>query len=213
MKQGIPLRTEKSRYKGIDLAKILEKKSCSIPYGFWTCLPLGVFNEELKRAEIKSSFCIEKPTLPIRNKDDIEMLKAMALQEPRVMKDKGCILIVDDEVDILQGMSEIVETWGYTSVIAGNGEEALRKLNDREIDLIISDINMPIMNGIELGEEIVALNLKVPIIYMSGAAEENKKKYFEELKKIRPEHIFDKIVSLNELNFCVKKLLRRKKTL
>lgn len=65
------------------------------------------------------------------------------------------VMIVDDEPFIAQGLSVLID-WqmeGYEIVkIAGNGYEALEYLKEKEVDLIITDIKMPVMNGLELLE-------------------------------------------------------------
>lgn len=60
------------------------------------------------------------------------------------------ILLVDDEVDFLDIMSEFIEDEGYEIHTAINGEEALKALEQGSYDLLVSDINMPGMKGFEL---------------------------------------------------------------
>ena len=67
------------------------------------------------------------------------------------------VMLVDDEPFIVQGLSVLID-WakaGYEIVcIATNGQEALEYLKENEVDLIIADIQMPVMNGLELLETI-----------------------------------------------------------
>jgi len=60
------------------------------------------------------------------------------------------VLVVDDEEDVRKTLSEMVESLGYTVVSAENGVEALEKLKGEGIDLIMTDLAMPEMNGLEL---------------------------------------------------------------
>lgn len=62
------------------------------------------------------------------------------------------ILLVDDEVDFLEILSEFMEDEGYGVVTATNGRDALRILGNETFDLLLSDINMPEMKGFELLE-------------------------------------------------------------
>ena len=64
------------------------------------------------------------------------------------MADNYSILIVDDEPDIRGALRRSLN--GYTIHEAGDGVEALDKLRDIEVDAIVSDYNMPRMNGLEL---------------------------------------------------------------
>jgi two-component system, chemotaxis family, chemotaxis protein CheY len=67
---------------------------------------------------------------------------------------KNKILIVDDDALIRQLLSLILRSAGYSVVEAVNGKDALDKLNEAAIDLVITDLRMPQMDGIELTREI-----------------------------------------------------------
>lgn len=60
------------------------------------------------------------------------------------------ILVVDDEADIRSGLQIILSLEGYRVITAANGEEGLQQAETRHPDLIISDIMMPRMNGLEM---------------------------------------------------------------
>lgn len=60
------------------------------------------------------------------------------------------ILIVDDELDIQEMLSRHFRFLGYAVETAGNGKEAVQKLATTRFDVLISDIMMPEMNGVEL---------------------------------------------------------------
>jgi DNA-binding NtrC family response regulator len=57
------------------------------------------------------------------------------------------ILVVDDEVDILTIFSEQLSKWGYHPIVAQNGDEGIKKFKEHPIDLTISDIKMPTVDG------------------------------------------------------------------
>ena len=63
---------------------------------------------------------------------------------------RGRLLIVDDEIDTLRPLCEIVAEWGYEVLHATSGQDALEILEREEVDLLVSDLSMPEMNGIEL---------------------------------------------------------------
>ncbi|MEO5377384.1 MAG: response regulator [Magnetococcus sp. DMHC-6] len=79
------------------------------------------------------------------------------------------ILVVDDD-DLAGAMTAaILEGNGYTAIVADNGVHALEQLNDHpEIDCIISDLNMPMINGIELFWELRAQGVALPFILLTG---------------------------------------------
>ena len=85
------------------------------------------------------------------------------------------VLLVDDEPFILQGLKVLFdwETEGFEIVkTAGDGEEALKYLKEQQVDLIIADINMPGINGLELLEKIRGENISDPyFVFLSGYAD------------------------------------------
>jgi two-component system response regulator (stage 0 sporulation protein F) len=109
------------------------------------------------------------------------------------------ILVVDDEENARLALSKILSLEGYEVASAGNGYEALNYLRGKDVELIITDINMPEMNGMAFLRE---LNLSHPssnviMITAYGEVESyieamnlgafeyiNKPVKFEELKKI-----------------------------
>ncbi|HXB28422.1 MAG TPA: sigma-54 dependent transcriptional regulator [Puia sp.] len=78
------------------------------------------------------------------------------------------ILIVDDEKAIRKTLSEILSFEGYRIDEAGDGEEGFRKFRDKEYDVILCDIKMPKMDGIEFLDKAKELNPDIPIIMISG---------------------------------------------
>lgn len=81
------------------------------------------------------------------------------------------ILVVDDDPFVRDMLTMILEASGYMIKTAENGQEALdRCIADSTIDLIVSDVNMPVMDGIQLIKEIRSHGLDVPIIMVTGVS-------------------------------------------
>ena len=78
------------------------------------------------------------------------------------------ILIIDDEKAIRKTLSEILSYEGYKIDEAGDGEEGFRKFREKEYDVILCDIKMPKMDGIEFLEKAKEANPDLPIIMISG---------------------------------------------
>jgi two-component system NtrC family sensor kinase len=80
------------------------------------------------------------------------------------------ILIVDDEPVILDLLFEILEDLGHSIDTASNGMEATRKIKNGHYDLVLTDVRMPQMNGIDLYREIIAVrpDLEHKVIFISG---------------------------------------------
>jgi two-component system nitrogen regulation response regulator NtrX len=78
------------------------------------------------------------------------------------------ILIIDDEKAIRKTLSEILSYEGYKIDEAGDGEEGFRRFKEKEYDVILCDIKMPKMDGIEFLEKAKEANPDLPIIMISG---------------------------------------------
>ncbi len=78
------------------------------------------------------------------------------------------ILIIDDEKAIRKTLSEILSYEGYKIDEAGDGEEGLKKFKEKEYDVILCDIKMPKIDGIEFLEKAKESNNDIPIIMISG---------------------------------------------
>ena len=82
------------------------------------------------------------------------------------------ILVVDDDISIRKIVRDRLKMEGYTVTTAEDGETGWDKFLENTYQLIITDINMPKINGIELLNKIHALKIKVPAVVMSGGLSE-----------------------------------------
>jgi two-component system nitrogen regulation response regulator NtrX len=78
------------------------------------------------------------------------------------------ILIIDDEKAIRKTLSEILSYEGYKIEEASDGEEGLRRFRDKTFDVVLCDIKMPKLDGIEFLDKVRELNPDVPVIMISG---------------------------------------------
>ncbi len=79
------------------------------------------------------------------------------------------ILVVDDEADFREILSEILQLEGFSTETAADGSEALGMMsNGRSYDLVLSDINMPYIDGLELLSEIRRKHAGVKVILITG---------------------------------------------
>lgn len=90
------------------------------------------------------------------------------------MNEKKRILIVDDEPQITRVLRRSLTTHGYDVRSAADGESALETFGDWPADLVVTDLAMPNVNGIELCRRLRALS-RVPIIVLSVRGEEQMK--------------------------------------
>ena len=81
------------------------------------------------------------------------------------------VMIVDDEEDIVQLMSETLNLWGYNPVTAYDGEEALTKFSTTPVDLVITDLKLPKINGVKLLDKIKDIDSSTEVIMFTGYPE------------------------------------------
>lgn len=111
------------------------------------------------------------------------------------------ILVVDDSVSVRKLISMSLAGAGYEVVEAGDGEEGLQILAEKGADLIVTDLNMPKVSGIDLIRSVRSMPEKkfLPIIMLTTEAEQDKKLQAKEagatawiIKPFQPE----KLISL-----------------
>ena len=96
------------------------------------------------------------------------------------VKRSGAILLVEDDYDTQILITRILESVPYDVTIAGDGIEALTCLEQKDFDLILSDINMPNLDGFKLTEMINQKGIVAPIIFLtSSASEQDEMRGFE----------------------------------
>src|SRR3989337_3866388 len=78
------------------------------------------------------------------------------------------ILIIDDEKAIRKTLSEILSYEGYKIEEASDGEEGLKKFKEKAYDVVLCDIKMPKLDGIEFLQKAADASPDVPIIMISG---------------------------------------------
>jgi len=91
-----------------------------------------------------------------------------------VAMDKSRVLVVDDEPQITRVLKTVLSSQGYQVRTAAEAESALSSLNEWHPELVITDLYMPRMNGVELCRRIRAVSA-VPIIVLSVKGEERTK--------------------------------------
>jgi DNA-binding NtrC family response regulator len=80
------------------------------------------------------------------------------------------ILIAEDEVDLRTILSEMLEEEGFECIQVGDGKEALKILETRPVDVVVSDYNMPGLDGLELLRCVHERGITTPVIWLSGRA-------------------------------------------
>lgn len=116
------------------------------------------------------------------------------------------ILLVDDNEDYLTLMKDLLYSNGYNVLTASNGEEALEMLESAPVDLIISDIKMPKLDGIKLHAYVRELeeHRNTKFIFISGY-----KDVYQDLMKLDPtkDFLLDKTTPATEIVNMVNHLI------
>jgi two-component system alkaline phosphatase synthesis response regulator PhoP len=116
------------------------------------------------------------------------------------------ILVVEDESHLAKGLKFNLEREGYEVVVAGDGEAALEFMKEQTFDLMILDLMLPKMGGIEVAKSIRKTNTRFPILMLSAkSTEEDKSAGLE----VGADDYLAKPFHLPELLLRVKGILRR----
>lgn len=84
---------------------------------------------------------------------------------------KCCVLVVDDDPYVLDSVSELLAIYGYETITSHSGKDALVRFRKHQVDVVLTDVRMPEMSGIELLELLRSQHPEVPIVLMTGFAE------------------------------------------
>lgn len=85
----------------------------------------------------------------------------------------GRVVLVDDDCDVRLSLQRIIAESGYETYAFDNGDDALSYLVDQGADLVLTDIRMPGMSGMELLDNVLALKADIPVILMTAYADIN----------------------------------------
>jgi len=83
----------------------------------------------------------------------------------------GKIFVVDDDRYVLESVTTLLTELGFSVRAFSNGQEAVRRFVTEPVDLVLTDINMPIMDGLELLEKIRFLDRETPVVLMTAYAD------------------------------------------
>lgn len=113
------------------------------------------------------------------------------------------VLYVEDDIDVVNIMKDMLEMFFSEVHIAYNGNEGLELYKKHNPSLIISDIVMPQMNGLEMSKEILKINSNEKIILITA---DNESDYHTKAKEIGVYGYLNKPIDFNELKAMFKAL-------
>lgn len=116
------------------------------------------------------------------------------------------ILVVDDESPVRDLIVDALSLVSIPSTTASHGMEALKKIREEAIDLIILDINMPMMDGYEVLQRMREIGISIPVIVLTARLDrEDTKRAFE----LGADDFVRKPFGIEELTLRVQAILRR----
>ncbi len=77
------------------------------------------------------------------------------------------VLVVDDEINLAEGIRENLEFEGYTTDVAHDGAEGLEKLTSQEFDLVLLDVMMPKLDGLQVCAKIREAGIQTPVLFLT----------------------------------------------
>ncbi len=139
--------------------------------------------------------------------------------EPEIIMEKGQenipgspekrqLLVVDDSEAIQKLLLAILSFMGYDVTLAGNGLEASTLFLTGSYDLVVTDFQMPLMNGFELSRIIKEQSPKTPVIVVTGCCDDTQR---EKLNTNGVDAIIPKPFKLKEIETTVQRLLNTKR--
>jgi len=114
------------------------------------------------------------------------------------------VLVVDDEQNSREGLSKILSKEGYVVHTAENGKKALTEAENNKFDLIITDLRMPEMDGIEVLEKLRKKNKDIGVVIVTAYGEVNS--YLKAMNLGAFEYL-NKPIHLEELRRVINKAL------
>ena len=82
------------------------------------------------------------------------------------------ILLVEDEIEILDAITEFLEREGYAVIRAVEGEEALRRVENERPDLVLLDVGLPGLSGLDVLRRLRDDHPRVPVVMLTGLNDE-----------------------------------------
>lgn len=118
------------------------------------------------------------------------------------------LLIIDDDVDLALSLKEILQTYGFSVEIAYNGREGIVMQKKNQYDLIITDIIMPEMDGLEVIMWVRVNSPTTKIIVVSGGGYFDSMDYLKMAKELGAHCVIQKPFEIDRIKFEIERLLK-----
>ena len=122
---------------------------------------------------------------------------------------EGIVLLIDDDADFLSMTEIFLSQRGFSVVTASDGETAVKLVLENSIDVMILDLKLPIMSGLDVYAQLRAQNRTLPTIILTGYADEESAS-IEKLRSMSVTDIFSKPFDSDELCRTIHRLIEVK---
>jgi two-component system nitrogen regulation response regulator GlnG len=116
------------------------------------------------------------------------------------------VLIVDDEKNLTLAMRRLLSAEGYRAEVAASGELALESIKELPFDVILLDVNMPGMNGLETFKKLKKLSPKSSVIMITGYGK-TLKALVEEAQELGVHSVIDKPFKINQITETIQAII------
>ena len=120
---------------------------------------------------------------------------------------KQSVLSVDDDRDLRDLLHELISDMGLLSVTAVDGMDALEKMEEEQFDIVITDINMPRLNGIGLIKRVAAEYIDTDVIAITGFQTEYN---YTDIIALGASDFISKPININEFEAKIKRIVRER---
>jgi diguanylate cyclase (GGDEF)-like protein len=127
------------------------------------------------------------------------------------VEDAGRVLVVDDARTVRRLLSGFLRRAGYQVLAAGDGEEALARLSQRPIDVVITDLNMPRLNGLDLLAAVRRMDQPPEVIILTGTHAEDIQAAVRALRLGAHDYLTKPPGTLDEVALAVQRALEKKR--
>lgn len=119
------------------------------------------------------------------------------------------ILVIDDDIMTLEVLRKILEAEGYQVITALDGQKGIDAYHSAPIDLVITDLVMPVMDGLRTIMELRKVNQRLPIIAISAGGTIAKERYLTAAQYLGDISAIPKPLKRKQIVDTVRKLLQR----
>jgi len=131
------------------------------------------------RVVMMTGFRIEQVLAEVIEKGNVEILRKpfnmMRIEEIlKEVEHESIVLIADDDPNFSDGVAGYLSEQGIKTILAKNGQEAIEQMTSNNVDVLVLDLNMPIMSGLDVYLELKKKGLAVKTIIVTGDDKKEK---------------------------------------